>query len=850
MPALVASGHSHRPTTKVANKGFKSRKATKGSLRDAAKGMSPARPHFVAGTSVAQHAHGDKLNAPGLLLTFFPPGRLPGEKGQRKTPHQQVMSKFDRRNQAKQRQLEKHKEHLRETSIFTGKDAAPRNVAVIPLCDDVDATTAIRSLNGSIDIEVEVQDTPFRVPVDRFKQKLQYMPVKRDLTACLDAARVADFVVLILSAEEEVDQLGELILRSIESQGLSTVFTVVQGLNKVVLPKQRLSIQSSLKSYITHFHPEQEKVHNLDNRQEMSNLMRSLCSTTPKGIRWRDERSWMMVEDVQFGASESEPTVLTGVVRGKGLKADRLVQIGDWGSFQIEKITAAPLAAKKKRTDQDAMGVDEAIEEETLDLPTEDQDNLLELAPEEVMMEEDNDMDASTTVTTSKKGVLLDDHHYFSDEEDQATAQARKLPKGTSKYQSAWYLEDDVSDSGSDMDDYEMQDVEEEKARPEDGEEGAAGYAPTEGGQSEYPQSEMFVQPNADEDAQQLAAFRKSKRSEAEDDLEFPDEIELHPGVAARERLTKYRGLKSLRTSEWQEEEDRAFQPEEWQRLLQVPNYQASRVGAAREALLGGVAPGTRVRVYIKGVPTAVQNSYNSAQPVTLFSLLRHEQKRTALNFLMNLSSDAPVSIKSKEELIMQCGPRRFIINPLFSQGGATPNDVHKYCRYLHPGQSAVATFVGPVTWGAVPALFYKRTPPGAVDQDGEPVALPLMLVATGTSLPPSTSRVIAKRAILTGHPYHIHKKIVTIRYMFFNREDVEWFKALPLWTKRGRTGYMKECLGTHGYFKATFDGRINPQDTIGVSLYKRVWPRPARLLEGELFAPAADEDAMDADVE
>lgn len=100
----------------------------------------------------------------------------------------------------------------------------------------------------------------------------------------------------------------------------------------------------------------------------------------------------------------------------------------------------------------------------------------------------------------------------------------------------------------------------------------------------------------------------------------------------------------------------------------------------------------------------------------------------------------------------------------------------------------------------------------------------------------PSTSRVIAKRVILTGHPYHIHKKIVTIRYMFFNREDVEWFKALPLWTRRGRSGYIKEALGTHGYFKATFDARINPQDSIGVSLYKRVWPRNARPLHGGLL--------------
>ena len=103
---------------------------------------------------------------------------------------------------------------------------------------------------------------------------------------------------------------------------------------------------------------------------------------------------------------------------------------------------------------------------------------------------------------------------------------------------------------------------------------------------------------------------------------------------------------------------------------------------------------------------------------------------------------------------------------------------------------------------------------------------------------------------ILTGHPYHIHKKVVTIRYMFFNREDVEWFKALPLWTRRGRTGHVKEALGTHGYFKATFDGRINPQDSIGVSLYKRVWPRPARPLAGPLMEGAAAAAAAAAGAE
>jgi pre-rRNA-processing protein TSR1 len=770
------------------------------------------------------------------------------------------MSKFDRRNQAKQRQITKHKEHQKENLIFSGKDAAPRNVAVIPLCSDCDSRAAVKSLNDSVDVEAETTGTAFRVPIDRFKQKLQYIPLQRDLDSCLDAARVADFVVLVLSAEEEVDDIGELILRSIESQGLSTLFTVIQGLNKIEPAKQRLSVVSSLKSYITHFHPEQEKLYSLDNRQECSNLMRSLCSTTPKGIRWRDERSWMLVEEVKFPTDASQSTVLTGVVRGKGLKADRLVQVGDWGVFQIEKITSAPLPTKRKKGADDTMAVDEAAAEESLEVPGDDCDDLDELAPEGAAVveddDEDMDADAATTMTAStRKGVLLDDHHYFSDDESHMPNQPRKLPRGTSSYQAAWYLDDNISDSGSDLEDYEMKDAEDEPAQPEDGMEGYAGPEPTEGAPSEYPRSEKFIEPDEDEDAMQLEAFRSQKHHEAEDDLEFPDEIELHPNVLARERLLRYRGLKSLRTSPWNQDEDRDHEPEDWRRLLQIPDYKASRIRAAREALIGGVAPGTRVHVYLKYVPSTIQASYDPSRPATLFSLLRHENKRTVCNFLINLSSDYPSSIKAKEEIIMQCGPRRFVINPLFSTGGTTPNDVHKYCRYLHPGQSAVATFLGPVTWGSVPALFFKRTVPDT-DADGdheEKSSLPLTLAATGTALPPSTSRVIAKRVILTGHPYHIHKKIVTIRYMFFNREDVEWFKALPLWTKRGRTGYIKEALGTHGYFKATFDGRINPQDSIGVSLYKRVWPRTAAQLHGSLLnLPAesvAQDEAMEEDV-
>ncbi|KAI9641870.1 ribosome biogenesis protein tsr1 [Ciborinia camelliae] len=784
--APTPTGHSHRSTTKTTHKAFKSRKASKGALKELSKGKVQDLSH-------------------------------------RKSPHQQLMSKFDRRNQARQKQNTKHKEHQRDLNVFQGRDGAPRIVALVPLCDDANAATAVRSLTGSLDVEIDVpEEGIIRADIDRFKQKVQYIITKKELFSCMNAARVADFVIFILSPEQEVDELGELIIRSVESQGLSTTLTVVQGLDKIEPPKRRPGILSSLKSYVQHFHPDQEKVHNLDSRQECANLMRSLCTLAPKGIRWREERSWMLIDEVQWPANEQENVVLTGFVRGKGLKADRLISVGDWGDFQIEKITAAPLASKKRRTEE--MSTVDSNDENILETPGEDQDDLAELAPEEMMMEDDGDATMSIA-TTEKRGVLLDDHHYFSDDETHLPAVPKRLPKGTSNYQSAWFLGDHFSDSGSDMEDFDEEMSMETPALPQDGVEGFAPREPTEAAPSEYPQSEMFLDPNPDDEAEaeQLAAFRGRKNDEAAEDREFPDEIELHPNVLARERLAKFRGLKSLRTSPWEEAEDRAYQPEDWRRLLQVPDYKSSRSQVTREALVGGVVAGTRVHIHLRNVPASLQSTYNSSQPLSAFSLLRHEHKRAVLNINFTLSSDYPSPIKSKDEMIVQCGPRRFVINPLFSQGGNTPNDVHKFDRFLHPGQSTVASFIGPLSWGSIPTLFFKRP------SESVPSSAPLLLIGTGTSLPPSASRIIAKRIILTGHPYKIHKRLVTVRYMFFNREDVEWFKALQLWTKRGRSGFIKESLGTHGYFKATFDGKINPQDAVGVSLYKRMWPRNAR---------------------
>lgn len=717
--------------------------------------------------------------------------------------------KADRKNKKKQIQAKKKAKIIEKNKIYTGIFGISKLAVIVPLCENVNPMQVVQNLNRSVDLETkDFVGISYIFNIERFKQKLQYIIPKRNFLDILDFCKVADFVLLLMSAIKEVDLFGETCLRSIQAQGISTVIPIVQHIDDLSSVKKKIEVKKSLLSFVNHFFPEEQKIFSTDQHQEALNIIRTMCVQTPLGIQWRDERSYILAEEVNWkGENNDAKGILSikGIVRGNPLNIDRLIHIPGWGDYQINKIIPLNIKELHNKKTENTMLID--TEEKPI-FPTENQDSLEELV---LKVENMKDIDEyNNQEKKEQKGVRIDDYYYFSDDSE-TIKKPHRLPPGTSDYQASWILD---SDSDIDEDDLSM-DIESPGSERS---EGSFSYKDKEESytdQMDDDQSEMSLESSL-EDKEELENRQKNK----EEDREFPDEITIPHDISAKERFKKYRGLKNFRTSPWDPNEYDSNTPDYWKSIYRFSNYKATKKRVTKQALTGGIKPGTHVIIDIRNCEKEVFSTYSSTSPFIIFSLLQYEHLLTTSNFLITQNTEYQQPVKSKDELILQYGPRRIIVNPLFSQSSNTRsiNNVHKFERYLHQGRSSIASVICPIFFGSIPVILLKNT------------LSDFSLVATGSFLNTDHSRIIAKRVILTGYPFKIYKKIVVVRYMFFNPEDVEWFKPIQLFTKYGRTGYIKERLGTHGRFKATFDGKINHQDTVAMSLYKRIYPRLSKI--------------------
>merc|ERR1719266_1718163 len=358
-----------------------------------------------------------------------------------------------------------------------------------------------------------------------------------------------------------------------------------------------------------------------------------------------------------------------------------------------------------------------------------------------------------------------------------------------------------------DKDESESESSDEEEDEMSDGEEG-----------EENVQSEA-TEDNYDEKHVKFAEEQEtySKIKAARQDEMFPDEVDTPMDQNARERFQNYRGLKSFRSSPWDPKENL---PYDYARIFQFENFKRTRknvLAANEDEGEEYVAdPGTYCNIYVKNVPLSHYDQWSkNPVPLVVFSMLKHENKMSVMNVAVKKIFD-PVNvgaIPSKERLIFHVGYRRFAAKPIFS--AHTNGSKHKYERFWREDEMIVMSMFAPIMYSPANVLVYRELSSGRQS-----------LVGTGNLLSMTPDRLVIKRGVLSGHPFKVHTKSATVRFMFFNRQDIDWFKPVELSSKYGRRGHIKEPLGTHGHMKVVMDKPISQQDTILMNLYKRIYPK------------------------
>lgn len=729
------------------------------------------------------------------------------------------LQKDARRNQLLQIRKKKREEILAQKRDLGGFSSAPVLICIIPLHSNIDIQN-VMSVITSIDESANISTSPCgitHIGIPRIKQRFSIIvPPKDNVLATLDAVKVANTILFITSVtcqindnngeREIIDDEGKKIIVSCLAQGLPTTIVAVHNIQKLHI-KKRQEYKQSVQRAISKWLPD-DKVLELDTANDSLNMLRRVGSQKQRSIFYKNMRPHLLAEEFSFVCNEDSldfgTLSVTGYVRGScPLSVNNLVHIPGFGDFQMSCIKELDdpyeiiYGNRKKRSDDEmkAEGKNRTVVLYTAD--SEKQESLeSEIIPDP--------MDAEQTWPT---------------EEELAEAAANRkrkivkvVPKGTSEYQAAWIPDEDgeilsacSEESEDDMSVEEARSEADSNKDLEDDEEYETITISEAAVDDEHYDRDIDIL----EEKQAMDKFKDAKL-----DAQFPDEVDTPQDILAKTRFQKYRGLESFRTSPWDPKENL---PVDYSRIIEFANYDRRRKRIYKECkdIEESVWSGRYVTLDIIRVSRETFKTFATIanQPLILIGLLPYEHKMSLLNVVLKHSNNYMLPIKSKERLVFQCGFRRFAANPIFSQH--TNGSKHKYERYFQPDNTVVASMYAPVTFSPCPVLCYIENKSGELE-----------LIATGNVLSCNPNRIILKRVVLSGHPYKVNKRSVVVRFMFFNREDIDWFKPIQLRTKYGRRGHIKESLGTHGHMKCIFNGQLKSQDTILMNLYKRVFPK------------------------
>ncbi|VDM38950.1 unnamed protein product [Toxocara canis] len=716
-----------------------------------------------------------------------------------------LSGKIARRQQANQLRANKRNAVLAEKRGLGGENQPPFVVSVLSLAQAYPAEEVVGLLCSCDDTAIRSSSEGGHlnfISAARFKSRYVFVcPKQSCLEEVFDVVKVSDVVAFAWPLDGEVSAEQELFMSCLLSHGLPATMHFAPGIAALSTPKSKENARKNIERLIGKWSFGDAKLMACESDSDGLLALRLISTMKKKPMVTQRRRPHVLIEKTEAVDTDGDHCTLkvNGYVRGPSLNVNRLVHLPGWNDYQMKQIDleADPhlLNASKKHQ---AAGDMETVPKTVLRAnPTKQTSLQSEIVPDP--------MDGEQTWA-----------HQFELPKDvfETKKVMKKVPAGTSAYQAAWILDDENEEGSRDgySQDEGESDVEDDEYMVESAVEEERSDVEGDHAEAMTVTSEMDTMESGEDkeiDMSEVEKYRKEREN-----AQFPDEIDTPFDVPARIRFQKYRGLKSFRTSPWDPSENL---PSTYARIFKFADYRHSKkvaLSSVDEIDDENCAPhGAYATVHIANVPLRLVEAWPKDRPMILYGLLPHEQKMSVMNMVLRKHPSCTVPILNKQKLIFHVGYRRFEAQPIFSQH--TNGDKFKMERFMPSEGAFVASVFAPIMFPPAPVLVFR-----------EDAKRHQHLVASGGVLDVNPDRIILKRVVLSGHPFKILRRHAVVRYMFFNREDIEWFKPVELYTPRGRRGHIREPVGTHGHMKCTFDQQLNAMDSVMMNLYKRVYPK------------------------
>ena len=267
-------------------------------------------------------------------------------------------NRLNRLNRGQQIKKQKRDNVLLQKRVGSSR-GPPKIVAIIPLSEYVNSLDLLHSClrEGTAPASNAHAGSNSSTYYTQFKAHVTFITAELDVMSVLDAAKVADIILLVVdaNADELISDAGAICLSAIKAQGCPDLLCCVQGLEefngKALIDRRKTvgricetEVMSSVK--VLEFSSRKDKMSEARN-YSVSNICRQICSISPKDIGWRSIRTYLLSQTCDLEPKEADSideekvtgTIrVGGYLRGRPLPINSLVHIVGVGTGRVKEI--------------------------------------------------------------------------------------------------------------------------------------------------------------------------------------------------------------------------------------------------------------------------------------------------------------------------------------------------------------------------------------------------------------------------------------------------------------------------------------------------------------------------------